>query len=72
MYDGHLENKTTIKVQVFGDVYLMKYMVKTADMFEKVKSLAATKLAFLSQNVQYSQVKQHKVIGVNFRLHGKV
>ena len=28
MYKGHLENKTTIKVLVFGDIYLTKYMGK--------------------------------------------
>ena len=41
-----LENKTTIKVWVFGDIYRMKYMAKTTDMFGSMKFWFKPKLTY--------------------------
>ena len=45
-YKGHLDNKTTIKVLAFGDIYPTKYMGKTIDMFGRLKFQLQVNLLF--------------------------
>ena len=67
IYEGLLENKTTAKVQVFGDIYPTEYMGK--QMIHLGGEISATtKLVFLSQKLCCRQSKQHRVIDTSFRL----
>ena len=46
VYKGHLKNKTTIKVYVFGDIYPTKYVGKTTDTFGRLEFQLPVNLPF--------------------------
>ena len=46
IYKVHLENKTTIKVKVFSDIYPMKHIGKTTDTFGRLKFQLPQNLPF--------------------------